>query len=304
MNTEEVSFYKSFWDLTIDVCHKAQIPLYVERHDPKVFTTVQKIFLWLYKTKKKLTLRGLVDDLKSSKVIEYLRLPRIPDFSTLSYFIKTIPMRLLKEVDVAIQRMLPSAEEIIVDSTGFECSHPSHYYCQRIDSKYPSDGFITLHAIADQENGFIRSFSTRARKVHDSKMLRPLVKKLLQKPRALRADRGYDSEENYRFLIEKIKCLPLILQKNMLKPLEKCKGDYRREIREIFDYCEYLKRNKIEGVFSAIKRKYNCALTTRTLRNQHKELAFKIIVYNLEKKIRITILIIILRRNTFQQNQK
>jgi hypothetical protein len=302
MTVGATPFYNSLWDLTIDVCRRAQIPLYVERHDPKVFTTVQKLYLWFYKTKKRLSLRDLIDDLSTSKLVEFLRLPRIPNFSTLSHFLASVPTRLLQAIDDAIQTILPSFEEIIVDSTGFECSHPSHYFCQRIDSKYPSDGFITLHAVVDQEHGFVRTKSTRTRKVHDSKMLKPLVKKLHRKPALLRADRGYDSEENYRFLREEIDCVPLILQKNILKPIDKCTGDYRREMRAVFDYGNYLQRNKIEAIFSAIKRKYGCALSTRTLRNQHKELRIKVIVYNLERKIRTTIIFIILRRRSFQQS--
>jgi hypothetical protein len=296
------SFLKSLWESTIDVCHRAQIPLYVETHDPKIFTTVQKIFLYLYKIKKKLTLRGLVEDLSTNKIVDFLNLPHIPNFSTLSYFITSLSLKIVKAVDEAVQKILPTYSKVIVDSTGFECTNPSHYYCKRRNSPYPVDGFITLHAVIDQENGFIRTHQTRAKKVHDSKMLIPLLKKLCKKPEILYADRGYDSEKNYAFVVEKIDCVPLILQKNMLKPLEKCKGDHRLEIREIFDYGEYLKRNKIEGIFSALKRKYGSTLSTKKVRTQEKELTFKIIIYNLEKKIKMTIYIAILRRNTFQQN--
>ena len=302
MNVVEQQFFNKLWDLTVQVCSDAQIPIYRKRHDPKVFTTVQKLFLWFYKVKKRLTLRDLIDDLATSTLVEYLHLPRIPNFSMLSHFIESLPVKVLLLVEHAIEKILPDFEEIIVDSTGFECTHPSHYFCQRIDSKYPSDGFITLYAVVDQENGYVRTQSTRARKTHDSKMFQPLVKKIKSKITVCRADRGHDSEKNYAYLVEERDCVPLILQKNMLKPLDKCKGEYRREIREIFDYGNYLKRNKIEGIFSAIKRKFGCALTTRTLRNQHKELLLKVIVYNLERKIRTTILFIILRLKSFQQD--
>src|SRR3989344_7254214 len=107
MTVEETPFFKALWDLTLDVCREAQIPLYVERHDPKIFTTVQKLFLWFYKVKKKLTLRDLVDDLSTSTLVTYLRLPRIPNFSTLSHFLASLPMKLLKLVEQAVQQMLP-----------------------------------------------------------------------------------------------------------------------------------------------------------------------------------------------------
>src|SRR3989338_2726970 len=280
MEAIEGSFFKKLWDLTREICHRAQIPLYVERHDPKVFTTIQKVFLWLYKTKKKLTLRGLVDDLRESRVVEFLRLRRVPSFSVLSYFLTSIPTGLLNAIDATIQSLLPSYDAVIVDGTGFECTHPSHYYCLRRNSAFPVDGFITLHAIIDQENGFVRVYRSRAKKTHDAKVFKRLLQKLDDKPRIVYADRGYDSEENYSFVVEKLGAVPLLLQKNMLKPVERCKGLYRREMRETFDYGEYLKRNKIEAIFSSIKRKYGSTVTTRNIMNQRKEITLKIIIYN------------------------
>jgi hypothetical protein len=302
MAVQETPFFKSLWDLTVLVCRQAQVPLYVERHDPKIFTTVQKIYLWLYKVKKKLTLRGLVDDLKSSKVVGYLRLCRVPTFSVLSYFITRLPQRILNLIDDATQALLPAYEAVIIDSTGFECTHPSHYYCKRINSPFPVDGFITLHALIDQENGFIRAHRARAKKIHDSKMLKPLVKDLHRKFEVLYADRGYDSEENYRFLREEIDCIPLILQKNMLKPIENCKGEYRLEMREIFDYGEYLKRNKIEGEFGGIKKQSGSTVTTKKARTQCKEVSIKVLLHNFERKIRMKLLLLIYRLRTFKQN--
>jgi hypothetical protein len=148
-------FLKSLWESTIEVCHLAQVPLYVKKNDPKIFTTVQKFYLDLYMIKKKLTLRGLIEDLSTSNVVEFLHLSRIPNFSTLSYFIKKLPLKIVNAVDKAVQKIIPDYKEVIVDSTGFECTHPSHYYCTRCNTPYPVDGFITLHAVIDQECGFI-----------------------------------------------------------------------------------------------------------------------------------------------------
>jgi transposase len=246
---------------------------------------VQKIFLLLYKAKKKLTLRSLVEDLSTSKVKQYIGLYRVPNFSTLSHFLSGLSQRVVDALHAATQSVLPQYYGVIVDSTGFSVSHPSHYYCYRRKTGYPVDGFISLHAIIDQEKGFVRSHKTIVQKVHDSKLLKPLVKMLDKPPTVLYADRGYDSEENYRFLVEKTDCVPLILQKNILKPLHKCKGAHRAAMRSTFDYGEYLKRNKIEAVFSSIKRKYADTLTTRSTKNQCKELGLIVLLYNLEKKI-------------------
>lgn len=289
MAEKQVSFLNNLWRETRAVCCKARIPLYESRHDPKVFTMVQKVFLYLYKLKKKLTLRSLVDDLRDSGVVKYLGLYRIPNFSTLSYFISGLSQSVVDALHAATQSLLPSYERVIIDSTGFSLSHPSHYYCHRIKTGYPVDGFISLHAIIDQENGFVRSHRTLVHKAHDSTMLQPLVKDLEVEPRIMYADRGYDSSANYDFLVER-DCVPLILQKCILKPLAKCKGAHRCAMRRTFDYGEYLKRNKIEAVFSSIKRKYGGTLRTKSSSTQCKELGFMVLLYNLEKKILVIVL--------------
>jgi len=295
------TFLNSLWSMTTDLCHRAQIPLYRERHDPKIFTTVQKFYLYFYKIKRKLTLRDLVEDLKESNVVKYLGLTRIPNFSTLSYFLTTLPERLVLLLKKAVDGIIPKSTKVIVDSTGFECTYPSHYYCYRRDK--PVDGFLTLHALIDQEHGYFREFIVTEKKHHDSTMLKPLVKRLGKaRIEILYGDRGYDSEKNYRYLLRKKDCLPLILQKNMLKPIEQCSGELRLEIREVFDYGEYLKRNKIEAIFSALKRKYSSSLRSRSVKSQRKELYLKVILFNMEKKI-TAIFLIFFSRITFQQSQ-
>ena len=289
MTENTQSFLNSLWSLTTDLCHQAQIPLYRQRHDPKVFTYPQKIFLYIYKIKRKLTLRDLIIDLQESNVMKYLGLHRIPNFSTLSYFIKTLPEHCCALIFNALDTLLPKSTKVIIDSTGFECVNPSHYYCYRRDKAV--DGFITLFALIDQEHGHFRAIETSDIKKHDSTMLKPLVHMLGEVPiDMLYGDRGFDSEENCRFLLEDKNCLPLILQKNMLKPPEKCKEDYRLEIREIFDYGEYLKRNKIEAIFSALKRKYGSWLRTKSVDSQKKELYLKVILFNMEKKMNIVLI--------------
>ncbi len=300
MTENTQSFLNSLWSLTTDLCHQAQIPLYRERNDPKVFTYPQKIFLYIYKIKRKLTLRDLIVDLQESNVMKYLGLHRIPNFSTLSYFIKMLPEHFCALMFNALDILLPKSTKVIIDSTGFECVHPSHYYCFRRDK--PVDGFITLFALVDQEHGHFRAIEVSEIKKHDSTMLKPLVNQLGDvNIEVLYGDRGFDSEENYRFLLEDKECLPLILQKNMLKPLENCKGEYRLEMRVVFDYGEYLKRNKIEAIFSALKRRFGSWLASRSVHSQKKELYLKVILFNMEKKIKM-IFIFFFSRITFQQN--
>ena len=53
----------------------------------------------------------------------------------------------------------------------------------------------------------------------------------------------------------------------------------------MFDEEKYHQRNKIETVFSVLKRKFGEALKARKYRLQVKEIKIKIILYNLSKMI-------------------
>lgn len=62
-------------------------------------------------------------------------------------------------------------------------------------------------------------------------------------------------------------------------------GVYRRELARSFDQIRYHQRNKIETVFSILKRKFGEALKARKFQEQIKELKIKLILYNLSKII-------------------
>ncbi len=62
-------------------------------------------------------------------------------------------------------------------------------------------------------------------------------------------------------------------------------GVYRRELARSFDQTRYHQRNKVETVFSVLKRKFGEALKARKFHAQIKELKIKLILYNISKII-------------------
>ncbi len=65
----------------------------------------------------------------------------------------------------------------------------------------------------------------------------------------------------------------------------------------VFDKDEYNHRNISETTFSVVKRKFGETIRARKFRNQAKEIKFKLIVYNINKKV-IEIICIKLRIST------
>jgi transposase len=53
----------------------------------------------------------------------------------------------------------------------------------------------------------------------------------------------------------------------------------------VFDKIKYNQRNISETTFSIVKRKFGEKIRARKFRNQGKEIKFKLIVYNINKKV-------------------
>jgi len=73
------------------------------------------------------------------------------------------------------------------------------------------------------------------------------------------------------------------LQKRLDVPKHKRKGRYRKETIEVFDYGEYLQRNKVETAFSILKRKFGFSIKSKNVKMQKVEAMSRIIAYNIDR---------------------
>ena len=88
-------------------------------------------------------------------------------------------------------------------------------------------------------------------------------------------DKLYDSEKLHRFLRERGTYSVIPVKKNWAK------GQYRKQLKECFDYSLYWQRNIIESLFSALKRLFGNHLRGLTARTQRAEIYCRLIAYNL-----------------------
>jgi len=109
---------------------------------------------------------------------------------------------------------------------------------------------------------------------------------------------GYDDNEIFELCFEKLKAYPLILQRRLDVPKHRRKERYRKETFEVFDYGEYLQRNKIETVNSMLKRRFNSNVKSRNCKLQKFEILTRVIAYNIDRLIRIgqEVVLIIFKR--------
>jgi hypothetical protein len=96
-------------------------------------------------------------------------------------------------------------------------------------------------------------------------------------------DKGYDSEDIHRLIHEVLDSDSLIPVRNRKR--KRIFGYYRRTLARSFDEITYHQRNKVETVFSVIKRKFGEDLKARKFRLQVKEIKLKIIIYNISRMI-------------------
>ena len=96
-------------------------------------------------------------------------------------------------------------------------------------------------------------------------------------------DKGYDSEEIHELIQDTLNSCSLIPVRNRKR--KRISGYYRRRIAQSFDEEKYHQRNKVETVFSVLKRKFGEALKARIYRLQVKEIKIKMILYNISRMI-------------------
>ena len=290
--------FKKVADFCYELFRIAELQLYSHKFSKKKFSQFQHMFLLVYKQFRKFTYEELLTDMAGNTDLRaYLGLNKLPHYTTLIKFAGRMPCKVLDKLVLAFKHLLPDPKKVAIDATGISLDNASLHYCKRIGKSVKKRPFMKTTFVVDIKNYFILLVKMQKKTRHDVIDTKPMIRKLAlhYKPEVFYGDRGYDANSIFQLCFEKLKAYPLILQRNLDVPKHRRTGRYRKQTFDIFDYGEYLQRNKIETLNSMIKRRFGSNVKSRTDKLQRVEILTRVIAYNIDRLIRTgkTILITI-----------
>jgi len=251
---------------------QARAPVYLHRFGPKKYTTWQHCKAWLLKEKHKCSWKDFVDDFAPVYFTE------VPDRSTLIKFVGRLPAWLKLRL-VALSAGLDAAEFGAIDSTGLSRTNASQHYIKRIDRETPIKKPLKLSMYTSKRR--ILSFRLRAKWRGDTKDVAYLLDNAPVLATTNCMDKGYDA--NYIHAEFRDRGLYSII------PVRKrCRrGNYRKQMRDCFDYAQYWERNCSEYNNASLKKRFGDYIRSVKFRTQHAEVTARVILHNLKAIARL-----------------
>ena len=249
---------------------KAGLPRFLHRFGPKKYEFWQHSLAYIVKQECKLGYRRVTRLMRGLGI-------NIPCPSALCMSFHKLSLELW-------QRLLKATAShpyiVAIDGSGMSRPLPSPYFYRRIDKPYPIEIPLKISLLVDTKTKKILALRLRATKAHDIRDAKYLLKRMGKKPKKLVADRGYDAEWLHRY------CHSLSIQAVIPMRDYGTKKIYRGEsFRKMgnkqFNLKTYHRREMIESVFSAIKRKLGSSVRSITFSAQRAEMYCRAITHNL-----------------------
>ena len=178
---------------------------------------------------------------------------------------------------------------IIIDSTGFSVNYHSFYYDKRLKDfgKRVKRKCVKATIVVDEKSQIVVSFDVHFGEIHDSKEFKKVLENIdsevVAKFKIIIGDKGYDSEENH-VIAKEHGLLAIIPTRNKDVQIYRIRGKTGKRMKRHLQE-EYKRRPIVETVYSVIKRKSESFVRSRKPELAEKEIALKIIAYNIRRTI-------------------
>jgi len=184
---------------------------------------------------------------------------------------------------------------IAVDSTGIKVTNRGPWIFDKWgDVRKQKKGYLKIHVAVNIKTREIRALEVTDEKVHDGKVMRKLVKHVLDnhdgkkmKIKSVLSDGAYDSNNNFRFLNDKrIKPAIKVKRNSIISPRSN-KMRNREVIQQTKDFLKWKKKKRYgqrwiaETAFSSTKRMFGEHVSASKFQNMVKEMMMKVSLYNL-----------------------
>lgn len=248
---------------------RANMPKWLHHLGPKKFTFYQLALGLLIKEVFRLSYRRAARFLNEFYNIEL-------HWTTLQKCRARVPLAIWQELLACT--IEHDIEVAAIDATCLQRSNPSAHYLKRIGSNEKSSMPVQINAMVDVLRRKFVAVRHHAKKHGEVPDVQYLVDRSPMEIELLLMDKLYDSETLHRSLRGQGIYTIIPVKKNWSK------GQYRKQLKECFDYAQYWQRSLIECLFSALKRLFGNHVRGLTARTQRAEIYMRMIAYNIGAK--------------------
>ena len=248
---------------------KAGLPRWLHHYGPKKYEFWHHALALVIKQECRLGYRRV------SNLLDMLGF-KVPTYSALAKMAKRLPISIWQKLLSATIGNKPYL--VAIDGTGMSRPLPSPYYYRRIDKPYPIDIPLKLSISIDTRTKKVLSLRLRAKRAHDVKDAKYLIKRFQFKPYKVVADKGYDANWLHRYCLRRgIKtCIPT---------RDYGKTQYRKTLRKRLakeiKQKTYGRREMVESTFKSIKCKFGSSVSCIKISAQRAEVYCRAIAHNI-----------------------
>ena len=225
------------------------------------------------------------------RLMGMLQIDKLPSKTTLNDYTLTFSLKFLSSFNTRlINNWIKKPVDLLLDASGIRLVGRSIWFCIRTKQAIRKKDCDKIHIAVSLCSLLIANFRISNSRRNDSPFMRKLLKPF-EKLGLILVDMGYSGKKNAEYVAKKGGAFFSPFKKNA-KPTGLNLWAYMYRMWDAFStICEsiYHHRNKVEAVFSALKRRYGDQLYSKKWYSRRREMAMRFIAYNVRIIIGIQI---------------